>query len=617
MPRIVPSRSPLAIIAASACPSRLAHGSDLYEIVAPVASGGMGEIYRARDSRLDRTVAIKTLPTDLAFNPERLERFEREARAVAGLSHPNICTLFDVGHQNGIDFLVMEYLEGETLAERLASRGALPVDQVLRYAIEITEALDRAHRSGIVHRDLKPANIMLTATGAKLLDFGVAKSRPETAPIDMPTEATRQPLTAEGSLIGTLQYMAPEQLEGREADSRTDLFALGAIIYEMATGRRAFTGRTQASVIAAILSTEPPPMSSIQPLAPPQLERLVRVCLAKDPYDRWQSARDLLRELKWIGGDISEPRRQVGILTSARFIRGGAILAVLAAAGLGGAAAWRALRTKPIPARVTQTVLTLQPAQSLVTLDTPAAVISPDGSRIVFVGEASDTTQRLYLRDLSRPTADPIPETDGAYNPFFSPDGQWLAFFADGKLKKVSLSGGAARVVCDAPTADRGAAWTPAGTIVFPPSYYTGLSRVAADGGTPQTLTTPDRSRDEKSHRLPEALPDGRAVLMTIGSADISSFDDAHVDLLEMESGSRRTIIEGGASARYAPTGHLVYARAGSLLAVPFDLNNAHGHRPAGVRARRCRDLTHRRQCRVFIFERWHARLRARQFREQ
>src|ERR1700730_11295978 len=273
-----------------------------YEILSAVGAGGMGEVYKARDTRLDRIVAIKVLPTHLADRSELRERFEREARTIASLNHPHICVLHDIGQQDGIDFLVMEFLEGETLAQRLL-KGSLPLEQVLKYAIEMADALDKAHRKGITHRDLKPGNIMLTKSGTKLLDFGLAKLKQEAAPANvqlsqLPT--ANEPLTAQGTIVGTLQYMAPEQLEGKEVDARTDIFAFGAVVYEMATGKRAFEGRTQASVIGAIMSSEPPVISSLQPMTPPALDRVVKRCLAKDPDERWHSAKDLCDELKWI-----------------------------------------------------------------------------------------------------------------------------------------------------------------------------------------------------------------------------------------------------------------------------------------------------------------------------
>jgi eukaryotic-like serine/threonine-protein kinase len=273
-----------------------------YEILSAIGMGGMGEVYRARDTRLERTVAIKILPDRLADRPDLRERFEREAKTIASLNHPHICVLHDIGHHNGSDYLVMEHLEGDTLAQRLG-RGPLPPDQVLLYAIEIADPLDKAHRKGITHRDLKPGNIVLSKTGAKLMDFGLAKLRQGIAPAAAPVSAfptAQDPITVEGTILGTLQYMAPEQVEGKEADARTDIFALGAVVYEMATGKKAFQGKSQASVIGKILETDPPPISSIQPMTPPALDRVVKKCLRKDPDERWQSARDVTDELKWI-----------------------------------------------------------------------------------------------------------------------------------------------------------------------------------------------------------------------------------------------------------------------------------------------------------------------------
>src|ERR1700693_414329 len=279
-----------------------------YEILSAIGAGGMGEVYKARDTRLDRTVAIKVLPTHLAEHAELRERFEREARTIASLNHPHICTLYDTGHQDGIDFLVMEYLEGETLAQRLL-KGALPLEQVLQYAIEISDALDKAHRKGVTHRDLKPGNIMLTKTGTKLLDFGLAKLKQEVAPANVPLSelpTAKDPLTAQGSLVGTLQYMAPEQLEGKEVAARTDIFAFGTVVYEMATGKKCFEGKSQASLIASILQIAPPPISSLQPMTPPALDRVIKRCLAKEPDERWHAAKDLCDELKWIAGGSSQ-----------------------------------------------------------------------------------------------------------------------------------------------------------------------------------------------------------------------------------------------------------------------------------------------------------------------
>jgi len=366
-----------------------------YEILAAIGAGGMGEVYKARDTRLDRTVAIKVLPEHLSSNPQLRERFDREAKAISRLSHPHICPLYDVGHQDGVDFLVIEFLEGETLAHRL-KKGPLPPDQVLQYAIQITDALDTAHRRGVVHRDLKPGNIMLTKAGAKLLDFGLAKVRAAEAAAGvtaLPTQTT--PLTGEGTILGTLQYMAPEQLEGTDADARTDIFALGAVIYEMATGRKAFAGKSQASLISAIMSSEPQPISKVQPLAPPPLDHVVCSCLAKDPDTRWQTAHDVLVELRWLAQAEAEqaPERQAGMPVSRIWMGATALLAVALVA-----VTLAYFRKRPAEAHTVRFQVLLPEKMSMEPFDFP--VISPDGQRLILPGIASEGTRHLWLRSL-------------------------------------------------------------------------------------------------------------------------------------------------------------------------------------------------------------------------
>ncbi|MFY9530333.1 MAG: protein kinase [Candidatus Acidiferrales bacterium] len=543
-----------------------------YHIVGKIGAGGMGEVYRARDTRLNRMVAVKVLPTHLADRPELRERFEREARTIGSLNHPHICTLHDIGHQDGIDYLVMEYLEGETLAQRLA-KGPLPLEQVLQYAIEIADALDKAHRKGVTHRDLKPGNVMLSKSGSKLLDFGLAKLKPEAAPATVPFSqlpTAKDAITAQGTILGTLQYMAPEQLEGKEADARTDIFAFGVVVYEMATGKKAFEGKSQASVIGAILKDDPPSISSLQPMTPPSLDRVVKACLAKEPDERWQTASDLCRELKWIAkGDSSvealHERAQYKWVRALPWVLAGISALVLVALIIGNT-----LRAPRPPTRpsITRFVVVLPPSDRLPLGFNPVLALAPDGSRLVYVANHGGSTQ-LYLRSTDRFEATAIPGTEGGGSPFFSPDGQSVGFFAGGKLKKVSLSGGAPLTLCSAPT-NRGGSWGPDGTIVFTPSVSLGLFRVSAAGGTPTPLTALDRKKGELSHRWPEILPGGKAVLFTTWTG--ATFDDARIGVLLLETGEQRVLVEGGTYARYVPSGHLVYARAGGLLAVPFDL---------------------------------------------
>ena len=537
-----------------------------YEIVSSIGGGGMGEVYRAKDTRLDRVVAVKVLPDHSADLPESRERFDREARTIAGLNHPHICVLYDVGHQDGIDYLVMEYLEGETLAQRLL-KGSLPLHQVLRFAIEIADALDKAHRSGITHRDLKPANIMLTKSGAKLLDFGLAKPpMGKTVPFSELSTAKDQ-ITAQGTILGTLQYMAPEQLEGHEADARTDIFSLGAVIYEMATGSRAFPGKSNASVISAIMSLDPPPVSSLQPMSPPALDRAVKRCLAKDPDKRWQTASDLREELQWIADADLQPAPAVGAeKKSPRATRRQLALWTLASLLIAAAIGLAVWIFKPAPNSsgppVTRTLITLPPGVELAGLNERAVVISPDGSRLAFVG-ARNGIQQVYLRALDSLDAMPLQGTEGATTPFFSPDGQWLGFFADGKLKKVPVSGGAPVILADAAT-PRGADWSANGTITFAPTTAGVIEQVSDNGGTPQPLT--HFARGEASHRLPDLLPGGKTLLFVAGNGT-----NLRIMSYSFASGQESDLIPAGTQPHYVSSGYLAYVMAGTLMAVPFD----------------------------------------------
>jgi Tol biopolymer transport system component/predicted Ser/Thr protein kinase len=537
-----------------------------YEILSAIGAGGMGEVYRARDTRLERIVAVKILPDHLSDRAELRERFEREARTIASLNHPHICTLHDIGHQEGTDFLVMEYLEGETLAERL-KKGPLPLDLVLQYAIEIADALDKAHRKGITHRDLKPGNIMLTKSGAKLLDFGLAKLREPQAAVAtlsaLPTEGSN--LTARGTILGTLQYMAPEQLEGKEVDARTDIFAFGVVVYEMATGKKAFEGKSKASLIAKILETDPPLISSLQPMTPPQLDRVVKKCLAKEPEKRWQVASDLCDELKWIaegGAHTGSPpiAAPVGKNWLKTTLWAGVVMAACILVGL---AVWFLKPAAPKP--VSRFVMALPEGQRL-NENFSALAISPDGTRLVYAGGPGNLTTRLYVRAMDGLEARPIPGTEGGENPFFSPDGQRIGFITNGgKLVTVSLSGGAPANLAEVRFPGfYGASWGSQGIIVFVPQRNGPVLQISETGGEAKPLTHLEKS--EFAHAYPELLPGGKGMLFTalVGTT-------ANIVAQSLTTGEHRVLTQSGEQPRYAPSGHLVYAQGDDLMAVPFD----------------------------------------------
>ncbi len=521
-----------------------------YEILAPIGAGGMGEVYKARDTRLDRTVAIKVLREQLALSPERKQRFEREAKAISKLNHPHICILYDVGNQDGTDYLVMEYIEGETLAERL-KKGALPLDKALEYGIQITDGLDTAHRAGIVHRDLKPGNLILTKSGIKLLDFGLAKPVPvkDGEPFSDSSDApTRQKnITKDHAIVGTLQYMAPEQLEGKTADARTDIFAFGEVLYEMVTGNKAFEGGSQASLIAAILDAEPPAISNLQPVTPPMLERVVKKCLAKDPEDRWHSAHDLRDELTWIAERGSLPTGPTGTSERAHWRQAIPLaLATLAVGGtLIGVAVWN-FKPSPPPPPPAQFVVTTPPEGSLrLTGSQTDVALSPDGTCIVYMTSTGVSESRhLYVRDLDQLVATPILGTERAKSPFFSPNGEWVGFQVSGgsdreNLKKVSVLGGRSVTICQSPTgALLGVSWGPDDTIVFSTFRSKGLLRVPAVGGEPEELTSVNTDRDEVNHTWPEFLPGGDAILFNIVTDRPT--ESNQIAVLSLETGDRR-----------------------------------------------------------------------------
>jgi Tol biopolymer transport system component/tRNA A-37 threonylcarbamoyl transferase component Bud32 len=538
-----------------------------YEIAAQLGAGGMGEVYRARDSRLDRTVAIKILPQRLSADPRLRERFEREAKAISALSHPHICTLYDVGSHDGTDFLVMEYLDGESLAERL-SRGPLPIEQVLRYGTEIAEALDKAHRSGVVHRDLKPGNIVLTKSGAKLLDFGLAKFAQPALMNSDPNAATaamshQKPLTEEGTILGTFQYMAPEQIEARDADPRTDIFAFGAVLYEMATGKRAFEAKTKASLIASILDRDPPPISTIQPLTPVAFERVVRLCLAKDPDERWQSAHDVAAELKWIGTTSSETIGPGAKRRSRKmWLRAMALLAT----GLliGALATWLVTRQETRPARVARFTVNTAPNAPLA-LTLTSLGISPDGNYVVYRA-LHGGTPKLYLRAVGNLPASPIAGTDGVGAWTFSPDGRWIAYTTDEALMKIPREGGTPTRMTD----DHGLGIDWHGdTIVINKSFSGGLYAIPADGGEARQIVKSNAAKKENAIVWPDVLPGGKHVIATVWS--VGAWDTARIIAYSMTDGSSKVLIDGGYFGRYSPTGHLLFMRGNTLMAVAFD----------------------------------------------
>ena len=553
-----------------------------YEIVTLLGSGGMGEVYRARDTRLERTVAIKVLPEALAADPQFRTRFDREARIISQLDHPHICALYDVGEQDGVAYLVMQYLEGETLAARLERTttghppgSGLAFDRALTIAIEIVSALDKAHRAGVIHRDLKPGNVMLTGTGAKLLDFGIAKSQaPAVAGSGLSMLPTTPPsLTARGAIVGTLQYMAPEQLEGRDADARTDIFAFGALVHEMFTGRKAFEGKSSASLIAAILEHDPVPVSSVQRLASHSLDRLVRTCLDKNPDNRWQSAGDLLRELTWIAGEPASTGRPQST-SRISWLRGptvawaaAAVFAIAATVTLLTSWSRRATTSPPASSSMRLSV-SLPDGARLVTEAFPAVALSPLGTHLVYVAQR-DASPRLYLRRLDTFETREIPGTEEAMSPFFSPDGQWIGFAAQGKLKKVSIAAGQPIVLADSPVLF-GGTWGRDDTIVFAPTDV-GLFRVSSSGGPVTPVTTLDGKTAEGGHLWPEFLPDGQSILLTVGTTG-TNMERARIVLQSLSGGPRRTLVQGGTNPRYLSSGHIVYSTAGTLMAVPFNL---------------------------------------------
>jgi eukaryotic-like serine/threonine-protein kinase len=544
-----------------------------YEIRELLGAGGMGEVYKALDTRLDRMVAVKVLPPRWAENREMKERFEREAQAVASLNHPHICVLHDVGEQDGTSFLVMECLEGETLARRL-ERGPLELDEALGVAIAIADALDKAHRRGVVHRDLKPSNVMLTPSGPKLLDFGLAKVRAGSAisGAGSPGLPLQSGITTPGAILGTLQYMAPEQLEGLEADARTDIFAFGALVHEMVTGKKAFEGKSQVLLMSAIAASETEALSKSQPAAPAALEHVVRTCLAKDPKDRWQTARDLLAELQWVAGGGAEAVTALPVPVALRKRRRFLQAALAAAALLAAVTAWPASlyllgHGDSGELRIRLPLATSSDPVSGIFNQVVAGnfALSPDGGAIVYATLPFGNTGNvpLFISRLGSVTPQQLPGTEGATQPFWSADSHWIAFVAGGWLKKVQVSGGVPQNICE--VADFfGGAWNAEGTIVFGSSK--GLLRVSAESGKPEVLTTP--AAPETGHYWPHFLPGGKRYLYLAWSGESAK---RTVFAGELGSKDRTPIVQAESKALYADSGFLLFRRENTVVAQPFD----------------------------------------------
>jgi eukaryotic-like serine/threonine-protein kinase len=540
-----------------------------YRIDSLVGHGGMGEVYRGLDTRLSRPVAIKVLPERLSALPHVRDRFAREARSISHLSHPNICALHDVGSHEGIDYLVMELLEGESLAERLV-RGSLPLPEVLRYGAQIAEALAFAHRAGVVHRDVKPGNIVITKGGAKLLDFGLAKTAAATFTQDAPTEQYEQPLTAEGSVLGTLQYMAPEQLAGEEADARTDIFALGLVLYEMTTGKRAFDGKSRTSLVSAIVAGEPSAISQIQPLTPKPIEQVIATCLAKDPDRRWQSAYDVALQLRAVAegkgypetGGTSRPRFPRWVLAAFTIL-------ALATAILGALA----FRRTSVPPQTTLAGSIAPPQGATIQMGGPspgALTVSPDSRYVTFAATSADDAGSLWIRDMRTGESRMLPGTRFGEYPFWSPDSRQLGFFADGKLKTIPAEGGPTVEIC-AVKESRGATWGPGGIIVFANHWRGPLYKVSTSGGTPEAVTQLDVPRNETTHRWPQFLPDGKHFLFFAGShtSQGSSGNNA-IYIGSIDGGTPRLLLRTRSNAAFA-AGRLLYMRGDDLVAQRFD----------------------------------------------
>ncbi|HSA94150.1 MAG TPA: protein kinase [Terriglobales bacterium] len=535
-----------------------------YEILAPVGAGGMGEVYRARDTRLGREVAIKVLPSHLA-GAELRQRFEREARAISAFQHPHICTLYDIGEREGSIFLVMEYLEGETLADRL-TRGHMPISQVLKSGMEIADALDKAHRHGLIHRDLKPSNVMLTKSGAKLMDFGLAKAiEPASTGNALSAMVTAErPLTEEGVIVGTFQYMAPEQLEARPTDARTDIFALGAVLYQMATGKPAFNGRTKASLIASILAAEPPPMTALEPRTPPAFDRVVRICLAKDPDERWQTAHDVKLQLEGIllgSTQAAEAVRAPGRRWRAVLPWGIALLTLVL--GFAGGRLWRS--SPAAQPRVRFSIAPRNPPLS------PYYVkVSPDGRALAYLVTGNDKKIHIAVRWLDSGEEQPVAGTEGTNAFFWAPDSRALGYFANGKLYKIALPGGSAEEMCSGQGSPVQASWGSRG-VVLAAQFPTGPLQATSVADCKVSDATPlDTGGGELNHMYPQFLPDGSSFLFA-GRKPGEKGDEFSIYAGKLGTHERHLLVAQGSRPHYVEPGFLVFSKYGRIFGQRFD----------------------------------------------
>jgi Tol biopolymer transport system component len=556
-------------------PLALTPGSRLgvYEVIARIGVGGMGQVYRARDTKLNRDVALKILPESFASDPDRLARFTREAQTLASLNHPNIAHIHGLEESGAITALVMELVEGEDLSQRVA-RGSIPLDEALPIAKQIAEALEAAHEQGIIHRDLKPSNIKLRPDGtAKVLDFGLAKAidpRLSATNVSQSPTITGPARTGIGVILGTAAYMSPEQARGKSVDKRTDIWAFGVVVFEIVTGHRLFSGETISDTLASILTTDPN-WSALPTTVPPDLRRLLRKCLEKDPKRRLQAMGDARIQIDDLLGRA--PEVSIGAAVSRPLRPWQRVMPWAVAGGLAVVlmfVVWAEWRNTGPPAQPMRLSAELGADARLVTDQGAAAVLSPAGTTLAFVAqENTGGRPQLYVRRLEQLHATPLSGTAGADSPFFSPDGQWIAFFADQKLKKISVTGGPTVTVCDAPNT-RGGAWGDDGTIAFSPSVGGSLLRVSSAGGNPEPLTTLDDG--EVTQRWPQLLPGGKAVLYS-GHTSTSGFDNASIIVQPLPAGARKVVQRSGYYGRYLPSGHLVYIHDGTLFAAPFDLD--------------------------------------------